>query len=298
MESAIAAPTFKRVKPVNTRMTKTLRSTPSRALRVPAGIPDGETSHVVRCQRGARCRSGTRNLGHSGSSADEQSGGVSPTDRLCTFLTPCESWPVPPLLNLDQGSYVPAPEQKASLRALEAQAVANVIKGHGLTDADTDAVKTWGRYDALAALYTLIVEAINETDRTTDQQNVADWVANAGKQLSIGAAQAAGREYVKWAGLDRSTFESLLKSDTSEADLKAFLQGVPLNYNNPNTTLATGGLVCVPIARPVQHGLYGVEDRSVVPGSSLYRIFSGANLRRRPTTTSSSGARAPPAPRS
>ena len=174
-------------------------------------------------------------------SADEQSGGVSPTDRLCTFLTPCESWPVPPLLNLDQGSYVPTPEQKESLRALEAQAVANVIKGHGLTDADTDAVKTWGRYDALAALYTLIVEAINETDRTTDQQNVADWVANAGQQLSIGAAQAAGREYVKWAGLDRSTFESLLKSDTSEADLKTFLKGVPLNYNNPNTTLATGG---------------------------------------------------------
>ena len=77
---------------------------------------------------------------------------------------------MPPLLNLDQGSYVPTPEQKESLRALEAQAVANVIKGHGLTDADTDAVKTWGRYDALAALYTLIVEAINETDRTTDQQ--------------------------------------------------------------------------------------------------------------------------------
>jgi len=177
----------------------------------------------------------------SENSADDQSGGVSPTDRLCTFKDPCESWPVPPLLNLDQGSYVPTPEQKQSLRALEAQAVANVIKGHGLTDADTDAVKTWGRYDALADLYTLVVKAINETDRTTDQQNVADWVATAGQQLSIGAAQAAGREYVKWAGLNRLKYESLLGSRASATDLKAFLQGTPLNYNNPNIASATGG---------------------------------------------------------
>ena len=66
-------------------------------------------------------------------------------------------------------------------------------------------------------------------------------MAAAGKQLSIGAAQAAGREYVKWAGLDRWKYESLLRSDTSETDLKAFLQGIPLNFNNPNTASATGG---------------------------------------------------------
>jgi hypothetical protein len=177
----------------------------------------------------------------AGDAVDQQSGGIPPNAQFCNSSNPCESWPVPPLLNLDSGSYAATTEQKTSLRALEAQAVANVIKGHGLTDADTDAVKTWGRYDALAELYTLVVAAVNASNRTTDQQNVADWVGAAGQQISIGAAQAAGREYVKWAGLNPLKFEALLKSDTSEDTLKTFLQQTPLNYDNPNISLAKAG---------------------------------------------------------
>ena len=175
------------------------------------------------------------------STSEQSPANISPNDRICSFNSPCEPWPVPPLLNLDLGSYGASAAQRESLRKLEGQAVANVIAGHNLTEADTDAVKTWGRYDALAELYTLIVKSIQASPRTPDQQNVADWVAAAGQQLAIGAAQAAGREYVKWAGLDRSQYDSLLNSGASQGDLKAFLQGIPLNYNNTDISTATGG---------------------------------------------------------
>ena len=142
-------PNLQESEAVKTPMTNTLRSTPSRALVCLLAFLMARP-HMVIASAAPVAEAVPATSATPENSADEQSGGVSPTDRLCTFLTPCESWPVPPLLNLDQGSYVPTPEQKESLRALEAQAVANVIKGHGLTDADTDAVKTWGRYDALA----------------------------------------------------------------------------------------------------------------------------------------------------
>src|SRR5262249_21201160 len=50
---------------------------------------------------------------------------------------------------------------------------------------------------------------------------------------------AAGREYVKWAGLDRSYYDRLVAANASESDLKSFLSAEPsplgwCNYRSPS----------------------------------------------------------------
>ena len=147
----------------------------------------------------------------------------------------------PPLLNLDQALFAPTPAQSLSLRELEKQAIADVITLHGLTAADTAAVATWGRYDALASLYALLVKAIGAPSRTTDEQNAVDWLSAIAQRISVGSAESAAREYVKWAGLDQNAFESLLNSNPSQAQLTEFLNDTPVTFNDPNTALATGG---------------------------------------------------------
>src|SRR5262249_29634728 len=140
----------------------------------------------------------------------------------------CETWPPPPLLNLEP-LYFPtdaqiedaleadpqnvaaqnAAAQKASLKKLQEQAIANVIRNHSLTAADSIAVQTWGRDDALAELFFLLTQAITADTRTPDQQNVVDWLSGIMKQRAIAAAENAGREYVKWAGLNMGAYETL-----------------------------------------------------------------------------------------
>ena len=128
-----------------------------------------------------------------------------PTVELCTFNEPCVTYAPPPLLNLDEGANGAAGEQRDSLRRLEAKAITDVLALHSLPDSDAAAVKSWGRFDVLADLYALIVGAISTSasDRTTDQQNVVDWVAAAGQQQAIGAAQAS-RPGVRQVGWPRS----------------------------------------------------------------------------------------------
>src|SRR5262245_57232840 len=61
--------------------------------------------------------------------------------------------PAPPLLGtLDRGLTKATPEQVKSLRNLEADAVADVITLHGLSESDTNAVLTWGRAEAQGQL--------------------------------------------------------------------------------------------------------------------------------------------------
>ena len=104
--------------------------------------------------------------------------------QLCSYnQEKCEPWALPPLLNLDQQIYSASAAQRTSLRELEKQAVANVIKDHSLTDADTIAVQTWGRYEALSELYWLLTLAITTTNRSPDQQNAVDWLAGIMKAM-------------------------------------------------------------------------------------------------------------------
>jgi hypothetical protein len=47
-----------------------------------------------------------------------------------------------------------------SLEDLENQAVTNIIEAFGLSASDTDAVLSWGRADADAELYALLLQVI------------------------------------------------------------------------------------------------------------------------------------------
>ena len=119
--------------------------------------------------------------------------------------------PPPPLLGtLDRGLTKATPEQVKSLRNLEADAVDDVITLHGLSASDTNAVLTWGRSEAQAQLFTRLLNALDEDedDRSDDQQNAVDWMTTMMHRKAVAAAEAAGREYVTWAGLNQGRFEA------------------------------------------------------------------------------------------
>ena len=61
---------------------------------------------------------------------------------------------------------------------------------------------TWGRGDALAELWGLVVEAIRTptATRTTQQQDVVNWLTAMIRRKGEAAAVNAGWEYLKWAG--------------------------------------------------------------------------------------------------
>ncbi len=88
---------------------------------------------------------------------------------------------------------------------------------------------SWGRYDAEAELFALIVQAIDTpaASQTPDQQNAVAWVQAVEEREAEQAAQDAGLEYVKWAGLDQSTYSSLIAGDADESDLQSFLSAPP-----------------------------------------------------------------------
>lgn len=156
------------------------------------------------------------------------------------------TYPPADLLNEAQLSsatslYAATSDQEASLHSLEQQAVANTIHDHGLPASDAAAVQTWARPDAEAELWALVVQAIKTSSctsgqtpgqgcRTTDQQNAVDWLSGMFKAQAVQAAQDAGLEYVKWAGLDQSTYQLRLNANASESDLSSFLSGPVLNF--------------------------------------------------------------------
>ena len=116
-----------------------------------------------------------------------------------------------------------------------------MIQLHGLSASDTNAVLTWGRSEAQSQLFTLLLNAIDEDDRSDDQQNAVDWLTAMMQRKAVAAAAAAGREYVTWAGLNQGWFEQLLNGNASESELREFLNDPPQNYNNPDTAAATSG---------------------------------------------------------
>jgi hypothetical protein len=152
---------------------------------------------------------------------------------ICLLTQDCSP---PRLLNLSQSMYSATPAQDASLRRLEDQAVNAVIRDHGLSAGDETAVLTWGRDQALAQLWTLLLDSIAASPRSTDQQNAVDWLNGIVPRKSVSAAQAAGREYVRWAGLDDGAYWSLLSRNPGESELRAFLDDSPQPWNPPHYT--------------------------------------------------------------
>jgi hypothetical protein len=140
------------------------------------------------------------------------------------------------------GLYAATEAQQASLKNMERDAINAVVSLHGLPADDYAAVQSWGRNEALAQLYALLMTAIDASPRSADQQNAVDWMAAVAKRQAIAAAEAAGNEYVSWAGLPRDTWLTLRGSaTTTESQFASFLSGNPQNYNNPNTAAADGG---------------------------------------------------------
>ncbi|MGH3631175.1 MAG: hypothetical protein ACRDRL_27500, partial [Sciscionella sp.] len=144
----------------------------------------------------------------------------------------------PPLLNelaLQSGTYAATPAQQASLSNVEQQAVANTISDHKLSASDTTAVQTWGRDDAEGELWALIVRAVSAVHAgtaTPDQTNVDNWFTEVVRRQNVEAADDAGLEYAKWAGLGAASYQNLLATNPSKATLQSFLQGTPLNYTS------------------------------------------------------------------
>ncbi len=139
----------------------------------------------------------------------------------------------PPLLTLS-GLYAATPAQASSLLDLEYQAITNTIEDHGLGGDDGSAVLGWARPDAEAELFALIVQAIDTpaASQTPDQQNAVAWVQAIEQRQAEVAAQDAGLEYVKWAGLDQATYSSLIGANASESDFQSFLSGPAEPYEN------------------------------------------------------------------
>jgi hypothetical protein len=193
---------------------------------------------------------------------------------LCSPTTGCAVYPPPDLLYLNQGGiYGATPTQAASLKKLENQAVTNIIKGHGLSTNDADAVRSWARNDALGELYALLGEAIDASaaERTADQQNAVDWITAVAQRQNVKAAEAAAREYVKWAGLDLGYFDLLLKTNASKSQLEAFLSGMPTNYNAlPGD--ATGGWCVYRSPAPYGDEYKGYQDTVCYAPSTIIKV--------------------------
>ena len=177
--------------------------------------------------------------------------------RWCVGTRVC---PPPPLLGtLDRGLTKATPEQVTSLRNLEADAVDDVIRIHGLSGSDTNAVLTWGRSEAQAQLFTRLLNALDEDedDRSDDQQNAVDWMTTMMHRKAVAAAAAAGREYVTWAGLNQIRFEALLNANASESELREFLDDTPADLQPPLP--GWRGLLRLSVARAVRFGVHGVQ---------------------------------------
>ena len=217
------------------------------------------------------------------------------------------SYPPPDLFNLSSlelpatlpssgdyyagGIYAATSAQITSLQDLEQEAIANTISDHALAATDTEAVDSWARSDAGAELWALIVQAIQAVQAgtaDTDQQNAAAWLTSVVQRQGVLAAQAAGLEYSKWAGLGTSAYQNLIASNPSESALQSFLSVTPEpytdggNYNNPSAS-ADGGYCVYQSPSPYQSdytaniydGGAGTPETCFTPCTDIFGLPSG-----------------------
>ena len=148
------------------------------------------------------------------------------------------------LLQDPNSLYVATTQQRISLQQLQQQAISNTLQDHALPASDADAVATWGRGDALAELWGLVVEAIRTptATRTTQQQDVVNWLTAMIRRKGEAAAVNAGWEYLKWAGNTPGT-GGRPATDTIKTALQGFVNGTrtPVNYNNGSPSNSTSG---------------------------------------------------------
>lgn len=153
---------------------------------------------------------------------------------------------------LNGGRHFATAAQQAALAELMQTAVANTAAVHQVPASELSAVQTWGRPDAQAELWGLVVQAITTPAcptgvttgcRTATQQHVVDWMAAMAQRQGTETAIAAGLELVKYSGLSQDGYRALFANGAQPSleDLMSFLTIEPLNYNTTDPATATGG---------------------------------------------------------
>lgn len=171
---------------------------------------------------------------------------TAPIPTCAPNTTGCTPPPLinPALLSNQSSRYFATPAQQASLQALESQAIANTLADHSLPASDTAAVQSWARGDAVAELFALVVQAIrtDAASRTTDQQNVVDWMTTVMDRHSTAVANSAGWEFLKWAGAVEGN-QPMPSTATLLSDLGNFTSNAtaPINFNHGTPQNSTSG---------------------------------------------------------
>ncbi|HSW43574.1 MAG TPA: MBG domain-containing protein [Patescibacteria group bacterium] len=172
---------------------------------------------------------------------------------------------------LNGGRHFATAAQRAALSELMQKAVANTAAMHQVPASELSAVQTWGRPDAQAELWGLVVEAITTpacpvgvtTDcRTPNQQHVVDWMAAMAQRQGTETAIAAGLELVKYSGLSQDGYRALFANGAQPTleQLTSFLTIEPLNYNSTDPATATGGYCVYRSPAPFQAEYTGYND--------------------------------------
>ena len=91
----------------------------------------------------------------------------------------------------------------------------NTVSDHDLTCSDVPAILGWGQYSADAELWGLLARAAQTppSSQTPDQRNAVAWLTSLQQAQDEQAADDAGMEYAKWAGLGVSQYQSVLNTD-------------------------------------------------------------------------------------
>ena len=163
--------------------------------------------------------------------------------------------------------------QFTALQDLQKVAISNTLQAFNLPASDTAAVQTWARSDALAQMFTLLDQVANSTKggalpkpvngiglSSTDVSGIESWLTQVIYRQAELSNDYAGLEYVKWAGLDQSTYMGIVSrlnfdlnnnnaaQTTDESNLSTFLSTTnnpPVDFSdltNPNDpTTATEG---------------------------------------------------------
>ncbi|MGC4112964.1 MAG: hypothetical protein QM747_21610 [Nocardioides sp.] len=167
-------------------------------------------------------------LGQLVSAATAQASDASDIGSVCLLrdgtLSGCAPMklPSPGLLN---PHYLGSDETRAAMHRLENEAIDITLEAHELPASDREAVKSWGRQDAQAVLWGLIVGAIMTptNKRTADQRAAVTWIASMDASLKARAGRNAGLEYTKWAGLSVKHYSELVNSNAGVDELTDFL---------------------------------------------------------------------------
>ncbi len=161
-------------------------------------------------------------------------------------------YPPPPLLNPGVTSTLTIDERFA-LQEMQNQAMDTVMADHDLPEADRGAVYTWGRPEVMTELVSLIMQAAKTPigQRNSTQQIVTRWLGKLVKAQAVIAAERAGEEYARWAGLNVSTYRQ--KVGGTQDALANFLSQDPQPRGNQIVDVfdTRPGGYCSSAARPV-----------------------------------------------